>query len=134
MTSRGADLVRELAAAINAGDFEYLTRVMDPDVVQHGTRGGIDQDRIVRGREAVLAYWEEVGEAWESQTFEPERIIEAGDVIVVLWHETARIRDSDLEVESGTASVIKVHDGKVVELRGYMDPEEALRAAGLAGD
>lgn len=134
MTSGGADLVHELAAALNAGDFERLTQVMDPDVVQYGTRGGIDQDRIVRGREAVLAYWEEVGEAWESQTFEPERIIEAGDVIVVLWHETARIRDSDLEVESGTASLVKVDDGKVVELRGYMDPDEALRAAGLTGD
>lgn len=134
MTPDAADVIRELAGALNANDFDRLVSVMDPEVVQYGTRGGIDQDRIVRGREAVLDYWEEVGEAWESQTFEPERIIEAGDVIVVLWHETARIRDSDLEVESGTASVIKVDDGKIVELRGYMDPDEALRAAGLTGD
>jgi beta-lactamase class A len=30
-----------------------------------------------------------------------------------------------------TASLIKVRDGRVVEMRGYMDPDEALRAAGL---
>jgi ketosteroid isomerase-like protein len=134
VTSGAADAVREIAAALNANDFDRLSGVMDPDLVQYGTRGGIDQDRVIRGREAVLAYWEEVGEAWESQTFEPERVIEGHDVAVALWHETARIRGSDLEVESSTASVIKMRNGKIVELRGYMDRGEALRAAGLASD
>jgi len=30
--------------------------------------------------------------------------------------------------------LIKVRDGKVVEMRGYMDTDVALRAAGLQGD
>ena len=133
MTSN-ADIARDLAAAINADDFQAISRLLDPDVVQYGTRGGVDQDRIVRGREAVLAYWEEIGEAWEYQKFEPERVIERDDVVVALWHEIAHVRDSDLEVGSNTASVIRIRDGKVVELRGYMDQDEALREAGLAGD
>jgi ketosteroid isomerase-like protein len=131
MTDSSADVVRELAAALNANDEERLVRVMDPEVVQYGTRGGIDQDRVLRGREAVLAYWDEIGEAWEWQTFEPERVIEGDDVVVALWRETVRIRDSDLDVESSTASLIKVRDGKVVELRGYMNRDEALRDAGM---
>jgi ketosteroid isomerase-like protein len=131
MTDSSADVVRELAAALNANDAERLVRVMDPEVVQYGTRGGIDQDRVLRGREAVLAYWDEIGEAWEWQTFEPERVIEGDDVVVALWRETVRIRDSDLDVESSTASLIKVRDGKVVELRGYMNRDEALRDAGM---
>jgi ketosteroid isomerase-like protein len=132
VTSGPADVVRELAAALNANDQERLVRVMDPEIVQYGTRGGIDQDRTVRGREAVLDYWSEIEAAWESQTFEADRLIEAGDVVVAFWRERARIRDSDLEVESSTASVIKVRDGKIVELTGYMDRDEALEAAGLA--
>jgi ketosteroid isomerase-like protein len=131
VTSSAAEVVRELAAAINADDVQGLARLLDSDVVQYGTRGGVDQGRIVRGREAVLAYWEEIGEAWESQTFEPEQVLEGDGVVVALWHETAQIRDSDLEVESSTASLIKVRGGRVVEMRGYMDPDEALRAAGL---
>jgi ketosteroid isomerase-like protein len=131
MTADAAEVVRELAAAINADDVQALARLLDPEVVQYGTRGGVDQGRIVRGREALLAYWDEVSEAWESQTFEPEQVIEGDGVVVALWHETAQIRDSDLEVESSTASLIKVRDGKVVELRGYMDPDEALRVAGV---
>lgn len=131
MRDSAAEVVEELVAAVNADDIQGLARLLDPDVVQYGTRGGVDQGRVVRGREAVLAYWDEVREAWESQTFETEQVIEGDGVVVALWHETAQIRDSDVEVESSTASLIKVRDGKVVELRGYMDHDEALRAAGL---
>jgi ketosteroid isomerase-like protein len=53
---------------------------------------------------------------------------------VALWHEIAHIRDSELEVKGETASLIKLRDGKVVELRGFMDQDEALQAAGLDSD
>lgn len=131
MTSDAAEVVRELAAAINGDDVQGLARLLDPEVVQYGTRGGVDQGRVIRGREAVLAYWDEIGETWEWQTFEPEQLIEADGVVVALWQETVRIRDSQSDIRSSTASLIKVRDGKVVEMRGYMDSDEALRAAGL---
>ncbi len=134
MTPGAAEVVRELAGAINADDVQGLARLLDPEVVQYGTRGGVDQGRVIRGREAVLAYWDEIGESWEWQTFEPEQVIEGDDVVVALWQETVRIRGTQSDLESSTASLIKVRDGKVVELRGYMDPDEALRAAGLKGD
>lgn len=131
MSARAVEVVRELTAALNTGDFERVSTLFDPEVVQYGTRGGIDQDRVFHGREAVLRYWDEVGEVWESQHYEPERLVEGDDVIVAFWRETSRSRHSDLEVESRTASVFKLRNGKVVELRGYMDRAEALEAAGL---
>jgi ketosteroid isomerase-like protein len=134
VTNEAGEVVRELAAAINGDDIQGLARLLDPEVVQYGTRGGVDQGRVIRGREAVLAYWDEIGETWEWQTFEPEQVIEMDDLVVALWNETVRIRDSETDLESSTASLIKVRDGRVVEMRGYMDPDEALRAAGLKGD
>ena len=80
----------------------------------------------------MLAYWDEIGETWEWQTFEPEQLIEADGVVVALWQETVRIRDSQSDIRSSTASLIKVRDGKVIEMRGYMDPDEALRAGRAA--
>ena len=122
MTSDAAEVVRELAAAINGDDVQGLARLLDPEVVQYGTRGGVDQGRVIRGREAALAYWDEIGDTWERQTFEPEQLIEADGVVVALWQETVRIRDSQSDITSSTASLIKVRDGKVIEMRGYMDP------------
>jgi ketosteroid isomerase-like protein len=134
LSPSGAEVLRELSAAINADDQERLAQLLHPDVVQYGTRGGIDQDRVFRGREAVLAYWQEIGDVWESQTYEPERVIEAGDAVVVLWLETARSRHSDLEVETNTAGVVRFQEGKIIEITGYMDRDEALEAAGLTDE
>ena len=132
MSADAADVVRELCDALNADDTERMAATAHPDVVQYGTRGGIDQDRVVRGREAVMEYWDEVAGAWESLRFEPERLIERGDLVVAFWRETARSRHSDLEVESQTATVFRVRDGLIVEMTGYLDRDEALQVAGIA--
>jgi ketosteroid isomerase-like protein len=126
------EVVRELALALNAADRERQAALLDPDVLQYGTRGGFDEGRVIRGREAVLAYWEEIGDTWESLSFELERLIEGDDVAVAFWRETARTRHSDLEMPYDTASVMRVRNGKIVEMTGYLDREEALRAAGLS--
>jgi ketosteroid isomerase-like protein len=131
MSSGFADVVRELSAALSANDPARWVGFLDPEVVQYGTRGGMDQDRVFRGREAVLGYWNEVAEAWESLTYESERLIEAGDVVVAFWHERGRSRRGDLEVELDTATVFRFEGGKIIELRGYLDRDEALRDAGL---
>lgn len=131
MSTEAVEIVRELCDALNANDTERMSRWAHPDMVQYGTRGGIDQDRVVRGREAVMEYWDEVAEAWDSLHFEPERLIERGDLVVAFWRETARSRHSDLEIETQTASVFRLRDGKIVEIRGYLDRDEALRAAGI---
>jgi ketosteroid isomerase-like protein len=132
VSREAAEVVRELCDALNVNDTERMACIAHPDVVQYGTRGGIDQDRVVRGREAVMEYWDEVADAWESLHFEPERLIERGDLVVAFWRETARSRHSDLEVESQTASVFRLRDGMIVEITGYLDRDEALRAAGIA--
>jgi ketosteroid isomerase-like protein len=131
MSEQALAAVRELTEALNAEDVERQVRVLDPEVVQHGTRGGMDQDRTVRGRDAVLAYWDEIGDAWERLRFEPEKLIEVGDDVVVgLWHEFARSRHSDLELRSETATVFKLRGGRIVEMTGYLSWEGALEAAG----
>jgi ketosteroid isomerase-like protein len=131
MSAGAEELIRELCDALNAGEIERAADLTHPDVVQYGTRGGIDQDRVFRGRQAVLEYWDEVGEAWASLSYEPERILESGDMVVVFWHETARSARADLEVQTSTAAICRIKDGKIAELRGYMDRDEALRAAGV---
>lgn len=51
---------------------------------------------------------------------------------MVFWHEVARSRHSEQEIETNTAGVYTVRDGKVVKARGYMDRAAGLEAAGLS--
>jgi ketosteroid isomerase-like protein len=127
----GVQLVRELTDALNADDRSRLDSMLADDVVQYGTRGGIDQDRVIRGREEVTRYWDEISEVWGSLRYETERLIDAGDRAVVFWRETARIRDTDVEVQSNTATIFTFREGRIVEVQGYLDRDEALRDAGV---
>jgi ketosteroid isomerase-like protein len=129
VSSEALAVVRTFCDALVADDLTRMLEMLDRDVVWFGTRGGLDQDRVLRGHEAFAEYLAEVTELWERFEAEAERLIETGDAVVVFFRETGRARHADLEVESHTAAVFRVRRGKIVEVRGYLDREEALEAA-----
>ncbi len=52
---RQREIADAFRAAANAGDFEGLLAVLDPDVVLRADSGGLAASRLVRGAEAVIA-------------------------------------------------------------------------------
>ena len=129
MSSEALAVVRTFCDAAVADDLTRISDMLDRDVVWFGTRGGLDQDRVVRGPDAFLEYLAEITDTWERFDADAERLIETGDAVVVFFHETGRARHADLEVQNDTAAVFKVRQGKIVEVRGYLDREEALEEA-----
>jgi ketosteroid isomerase-like protein len=114
-----------------AGDFARISESLDPEAVWFGTRGGLDEDQVLRGPEAWIEYMREIEEPWKRFDVEVERLTGVGDTVVVFLRESARARHGDLEVHNDTAMVIKVRQQKIIEATGYLDRDEALRAAGL---
>lgn len=132
MPSEALAVVRDFFD-VAAEDDARLSATLDPDVVWFGTRGGLDQAQVLRGPEAVIAYMREIREPWEKFDFKVERLIEVGDAVVAFMHETAQSRHGGPEMQSDTAVIIKVHQRKIVEMTGYLDRDEALRAARQKG-
>jgi ketosteroid isomerase-like protein len=129
MTSEALRVVR---AFYDSGEDEArMSDNLDPEVVWYGTRGGLDEARVMRGPEAVLAYLREIQGAWERFDVEVEQMLEIDDGVLVFVQETARTRQGGLELQDHTAMILKVRNGKIVEMTGYLDRHEALRAAGL---
>ena len=87
--------------------------------------------RSFAGPDAWVEYLREVQAPWDRFEVVIEELLEAGDMFVALLRERAHARRGDLDVENETAAIIKVRGGKIVEARGYLDREEALKAAGL---
>jgi ketosteroid isomerase-like protein len=127
-----AAVVQRLVDLAAARDYEGAAACLASDVVWFGTRGGLDEGRVMRGQEACLAYLQEVEDPWQRWDFETERLIVVGDAVVVFLRETGQARHADLEVMSETAMVMKVAGSRVAELQGYLDRQEALRAVGAA--
>jgi ketosteroid isomerase-like protein len=128
MTPEALAVVRAFLEAYAARDFDGIATCVDPDVVVYGTRGGLDEKQVLRGPDAWIEYMREILEPWQRFDFEAERLIDVGDTILVLLRETAKARHADVEVHSETAVIFKVAHQKIVEARGYLDREEALRA------
>lgn len=129
MSSEQLEVVRAFCEAGAAGDKERMSDRLDPDVVWFGTRGGLDQERVIRGREAFFEYYEEITELWDRFDAELESVDDVGDSVVVFWHEVGHSERADIEVERDTAAIFTVRGGLIVEVRGYLDRDDALRAA-----
>jgi ketosteroid isomerase-like protein len=130
MTSDATAVVRAYLDLVAAGDYAAVSDRLDSDVVWFGTRGGLDEAQTVRGPDACIEYLREIVDPWQRFDFEAERLIDVGDTVVVFLRETARARHGDLRVENETAMIFKLRRQKIVEMRGYLDRDEALRAVG----
>ena len=58
-------------------------------------------------------------------------ISDLGDRIVSIGRVRARGQESGAPIEVPFARVVHYEDGKAVRVRKYLDPKEALEAAGL---
>ena len=64
-------------------------------------------------------------------SIELERLVEAGDDLVVgVVSQRATGRGSGVPVELRMAVVYELEGGLIVRMRNYLDPAEALQAAG----
>ena len=63
----------------------------------------------------------EAFEAWERQSLETTDYFDAGDRVVVFFHEVAKGRESGAVVETDTGVIFTVKDGSVVRVDPYMD-------------
>jgi ketosteroid isomerase-like protein len=92
-----------------------------PDFPDHGV-----------GAEHVLDLLATYLSGFDDYTLRIMRLMEAGDEIVVLLHDSARIRGSEAIVERDLAHVWTVRAAKLCRLRAYNAHKDALEAVGLS--
>ena len=131
MSEGNVEIVRRVYECVDQRRWDGMVELLDPNVAQHGTVGGLDEGTVVRGPGEIRQMYEREAEAWDRQRIQAEKLIDAGDRVVVFQREYQRGRSSGLELVAETASVIDLRDGRVVRIQGYMDRAAALRAAGL---
>jgi ketosteroid isomerase-like protein len=119
-------------AALQRGDFEAALGGYDRDVEWRGAAGGLDEGRIIRGHAEVVEAFRDYYDTWERLELRPEEIIDTGDELVVFVHEVARGRKSGVVMETDTAAINTLQEGRVIQVRNYLDRADALEAAGLS--
>ena len=113
------------------GDGETALSAYSPDSEWDDTRFR-PEGKVHRGRDEiaeVVRIW--VG-TWTDYSIEVERVIDAGDRVVVIHEERGTGKRSGLKMATRVGAVITVRGGQITRTVVYSDPAEALEAAGLS--
>jgi ketosteroid isomerase-like protein len=90
-------------------------------------------EQVLRGREGMSRLSAMLRDTWSEFRFKAERVLDAGDRVVVLVRVVAEGGVSGIPTERETAHVWTARHGRLASIQIYRDRADALKAAGLEG-
>jgi ketosteroid isomerase-like protein len=134
MSQANVEAFKRALDAGTRGDFEALLKEVDPQLEWHPALATLvgGEATVYRGREGARAALRDLSEAFAELHLEVSEIRDLDDRIVAIGHMRGRGTTSGAEIESPWAYVVQFNNGKAIRVRAYLNPKEALEAAGLS--
>jgi ketosteroid isomerase-like protein len=127
-------LLARAVAAYNARDVEALVRELHPEVewvpAVPGSFG--EEPPVYRGHDGIAQMFHDLYEILDKIHFQYTHIRDLGHRVVAIGEIRIRGKASGVETVAPYANVAEVRDGKGTHIRGYLDIDAALAAAGLS--
>jgi ketosteroid isomerase-like protein len=130
MSQGNVEVATAAIEAFNVADLDGFAGCTTPDFEWSPSMVAIE-GTIFRGREGIKSYFRSLNGAWERFHIHRGSFHEAEDVVVMLGRLEGLGR-SGVPVDSSLAMVFDFRDGAISRIRGFLDHDEGLRAAGLA--
>ena len=133
MSQENVEVVRRVSDAYNRRDVEAMLDELHPEIEWHPwlqvqLGGGAT---VYRGHQGVREGIRDVEEAFSEIQAEQAEVRDLGERVVAIGHLRGRGKESGAVTESDIAWIVEFKSGKVIRVREYLDPQEALEAAGL---
>jgi len=132
MSQENVEVVYRIASAAGQGDVAPFLEVTDPAVEWHSALSAISEGGAYHGHEGVRHYVSDLEEAFHRFEVTVDDVLALGQVAVAVGRVSYRGKASGLEQTEQFGWVIRFHEGRIVYLRAFRDPEEALGALGLS--
>jgi uncharacterized protein len=130
MSRENVEVVRRHMLAYASGDYEAALAAYHPDVVCDATVR--PEGRVYRGRDGVAEAIRVWGGTWDDWKWEIEELIDAGDRVLMVVHESGRGKGSGVKVVQQTFWVYILRGDQIVHAKVLVDKSQALEAAGLS--
>ena len=134
MSEENIETLKRGFEAASRLDGDALLEDLDPEIEWRPRfqimLGG--EARVFRGHEGVREAFRDLYGALDGIKPEVSEVRDPGDQIVALGRLSIRGKGSGAEAESPAGWVVEFKNGKVVRASEYLDPKEALEAAGLS--
>jgi ketosteroid isomerase-like protein len=132
MSEENVEVIRQALEVINRRDTEAALRYIDPEVEASTAIISGAEGNIYRGHEGFREWMAESAATFEEIRMQPEEFRDLGDDVLLIGRIYARGRESGVEIDSATAWLFTLRGSRIVRVRGYLNPQEALEAAGLS--
>ena len=134
MSEENVEAFKRAVDAYNRREIDAFLEEFDPEAEWHSLTqvmfGG--EQAVFRGREGIREGVRDIDDALADMQVECVAVRDLGEVIVVDGRVRGRGRASGAEVDSPINWVVEFRGGRVAQLRDFLDPAEALEAAGLS--
>ena len=133
MSQENVEAFKRATDAANRRDIEAMLEDLDPDVEWHPAIAALlgGKATMYRGHEGVREWFRDQEEAFAEVRIDYSEIRDVGERVVGIGRLRTRGKSSGAETESPVAWVIELKNGKAIHARAYLEPREALEAAGL---
>jgi ketosteroid isomerase-like protein len=134
MSQENVEAIRELWESwVNHDDATELgdLTLMDPEVVYEDDSLPDHVGETYVGHDGLRRAWARFAEPWTDFEVDLEWTRGTGNEVVSYHRVRGKGRGSGVEMQADYAYVWTFREGRVVRLRSYSDPTEALEAAGL---
>jgi uncharacterized protein len=134
MSQENVEAFKRAIDAYNRRDIDAVLEEIDPEVEWLGAVQTLVEGKakVYRGHAGVRQWVRDIDETLADIRLEFFEIRDLGDRLVASGRLRARGKASGAETESPFACVVDSKNGKATRVLSFLDPNEALEAAGLS--
>jgi ketosteroid isomerase-like protein len=133
VSAENVDFVRAAFASWIGGRIDEFRALLDEDLAWDITEHPLpDFPNTGTGREAFLRNLGEYARGWVDYRAELAEAVDAGDDVIAVVHEWARMRDTGVDIDRDLVIVWTVADRRLTRFRVYRTREDALAALASA--
>jgi ketosteroid isomerase-like protein len=131
MSQENVEIVRRLVQAFYGRDVETVTSTLDAEIE---FESALVEHKTYRGMAGMSEYRRDLDDAWAEWRSEGDRFLSAGPESVVHLYRIVGIgKGSGVPVAQDIAILWTLRAGRIVRGKVFLDQQDALEAAGLAG-
>lgn len=131
MSQANVEIVRRSNALTNEGDLDGAFRLLHPGIEWVIAKEHPDARTLI-GHEALAQYQRDWQEMVPDVRFELDHALDVGDEVVAVGTVRGSGVGSGADVQVSIAFRFTLRDGLITRVEEYLNPSEALKAAGLA--
>jgi ketosteroid isomerase-like protein len=134
MPQENVEITERALSAYNRRDVEALLETLDQAIEWSPAFPVLlgQEPTVYRGHDGIREMFRDFSEVLDEIQVEYVEIRDLGDRVVAIGRIRTRGKASGAATESPLAAVSDIRDGKAIRVRTYLDPDEALKAAGLS--